>query len=82
MLNVSFEINGRKVNPKDIANVLESAVLEQFAASIKKSVGSMRCPDHDQAPTVLVQGKSLKDLSIKISGCCEDFVEVVKSRIA
>ena len=80
MLNVSFEINGRKVNPKDITNVLEAAVLEQFAASIKKSVGSMRCSNHDQAPTVLVQGNSLKDLSIKISGCCEEFVEEVKSR--
>lgn len=81
MFNVSFEINGRKVNPKNLANVLEAAVLEQFAASIKESVGSMCCPDHNQAPTVLVQGNSLKNLSIKISGCCEHFVESVRSRL-
>jgi hypothetical protein len=80
-LNISFKINGRSVNPKNIANALEAAVLEQFAASIKKSVGSMRCPTHRQSPTILIQGKSLKDLSINISGCCEDFVEEVKSRV-
>ena len=81
MFNVSFEINGRKVNPKNIANALEAAVLEQLAASIKKSVGSMRCPNPNQAPTVLIQGNSLKDLSIKVSGCCEDLIEEARSRI-
>lgn len=81
MFNVSFEINGRKVNPKDITNVLEAAVLEQFAASIKKSVGSLRCTEHNQAPTILIKGKSLKDLAIQVSGCCEELVEEARSRI-
>ncbi len=81
MLNVSFEINGRKVNPKNLSNVLEAAVLEELAVSIKKSVGAMRCPAHNQAPTVLIQGNSLKDLSIKVSGCCESLVEEARSRI-
>lgn len=81
MLNVSFEINGRKVNPKNLSNVLEAAVLEELAVSIKKSVGAMRCPAHKQVPTVLIQGNSLKDLSIKVSGCCESLVEEARSRI-
>ena len=81
MLNVSFEINGRKVNPKNLSNVLEAAVLEELAASIKKSVGAMRCPEHNQAPNILIQGNSLKDLSIKVSGCCENLVEEARSRI-
>jgi hypothetical protein len=81
MFNVSFEINGRKVNPGSIANVLEAAVLEELAASIKKSVGSLRCSEHNQSPSVLIKGKSLKDLSIQVSGCCEDLVEEAKSRL-
>ena len=38
MIDVSFEINGRKVNPNQIGNTIEKAVLQQVADSVKKSL--------------------------------------------
>ena len=52
MIDISFEINGRKVSPRNIGNALEAAVLQSVQESIKKSVGSARCPTHGQAPKI------------------------------
>lgn len=80
MLDLSFEINGRKVNPNKIENALETAVLNKVTESIKKTVGSIRCSEHHQAPKIKVKGKNLNDLSFNVSGCCEGLIAEVKSK--
>lgn len=35
MIDISFEIGGRKVNPNQLDNVLEKGVLQQVAESVK-----------------------------------------------
>lgn len=80
MLNISFEIGGRKIDPKNIASVLEAAVLKQVESSIRSSVGSIRCREHGQQPRILVKGRGLKDLSFDVSGCCESLINDVKSK--
>lgn len=80
MFNISFEINGRKTDPRNIANVLEAAVLKQMESSIRNSVGSLRCRAHGQTPRILVKGNGLKNLSFEVSGCCEALVTEVKSK--
>lgn len=82
MLEISYEINGKKVNPNNIADALEKAVLQQFSESIKKSVGTIRCSEHKQSPKVLLKGKSLDNLSIEVSGCCDDLVKRVSKRFS
>jgi hypothetical protein len=42
MIGVSFEIGGRKVNPKQFGDALEKAVLEEVADGIKKALSSVR----------------------------------------
>jgi len=81
MIDISFELNGKKVNPNNIGNALESAVLESVSDSIKKSVGSLRCNEHNQQAKILVKGKALDNLSFKISGCCDDFINKVSSKV-
>lgn len=81
MFNISFEINGRKTDPNNIANVLEAAVLKQVESSIRSSVGSIRCREHGQYPRFLVKGHSLKNLSFEVSGCCETLINEVKSKL-
>ena len=80
MLDISFEINGRKVNPNNVKDVLESAILSQVAESIKKSVGNLRCAEHGQSPKIKVKGRNLDNLSFNISGCCEDLIEKVRAK--
>ncbi|RYA22432.1 hypothetical protein CRU96_13090 [Malaciobacter halophilus] len=81
MIGISFEINGKKVNPNNIGDALENAMLQQIGESIKKSIGSLRCSEHNQTPKVLVKGKSLDKLSIEVSGCCDDIVKKATDKL-
>lgn len=80
MANICFEINGKKVNPNNIGNALEAAVLENVASQIEQKVGSIRCSEHHQSPKIVGKGKSLNNLSFEVSGCCEDVMNKVKAK--
>ena len=81
MIDISFEINGRKVSPRSMGNALESALLQSMQESITKSVGSARCPDHGQRPKIKVNGRNLDSLSFEVSGCCDQLINTVKKKL-
>ena len=81
MIEISFEINGRKVSPRNIGNAMESAMLRSIQELITKSVGSARCPEHGQKPKIKVKGPKLDSLSFEVSGCCEQLTETVKKKL-
>lgn len=81
MIDISFEINGKKVSPRNVGNALESALLQSVQESITKSVGSARCPVHGQRPKIKVKGRNLDSLSFEVSGCCEQLIETVKKKL-
>ncbi len=81
MIDITYEINGRKVNPNSFGNAIEQAVLGQIADHIKKAVGSVRCPEHHQAPKIKVKGRNLDNLSFEVSGCCEKLIEKVTQKL-
>ncbi|MFX4283973.1 hypothetical protein ACOL3A_05400 [Aliarcobacter butzleri] len=81
MIGISFEINGKKVNPNNIGDALQNAMLQQITESIKKSICSLRCSEHNQTPKVLVKGKSLDKLSIEVSGCCDNIVKKATDKL-
>ncbi len=81
MIDISFEINGRKVSPRNVGNALESAMLESVQDSIAKAVGSARCPEHGQKPKIKVKGHSLDSLTFEVSGCCDSLIEAVKRKL-
>ena len=82
MIDISFEINGRKVNPNNMGDALEAAMLSQVADSIKKSVGSVRCSEHNKAPKIIIKGKNLDNLSFEVSGCCDTLIEQVSKKLS
>lgn len=81
MIDISFEINGRKVSPRNMGNAVESALLQSVQESISKAVGSARCPEHGQKPKIKVKGRKLDSLSFEVSGCCEQMIETVKKKL-
>ncbi len=82
MLDISFEINGRKVRPNNIGDALEAAALTQVSDSIKRSVGAIRCREHHKAPKIVVKGRNLDNLSFEVSGCCDTLIEQVKKKLS
>jgi hypothetical protein len=81
MLDISFEINGRKVNPNNVSDVFERAILQSVRDSVNKSVGSLRCSEHGTAPKITCKGRDLSNLSFEISGCCQKLMDSVKTRL-
>ncbi len=81
MIDISFEINSRKVSPRNIGDALESAMLQSVQESIAKAVGSARCPEHHQSPKIKVKGRNLDSLSFEVSGCCDQLIETVKKKL-
>lgn len=81
MIDISFEINGRKVSPRNAGNAFESAMLQSVQNSISKAVRSARCPEHGLKPRIKVKGRNLESLKFEVSGCCDSLIEAVKRKL-
>ena len=81
MLDVSFKINGRTVNPRSIGDEIEKAVLSEVEDSIKKSLRSVSCPTHHKQPKVIIKGRDFSNLSFEISGYCDELIQKATSKL-
>jgi len=81
MVDISFKINGRRVNPNSLGNALQRAMFESVRKAIIKQVGAIRCPQHGQAAKIVYKGRSFDKLSFEVGGCCEALIEVVKGKL-
>ena len=81
MIDIKFEIGGRRVDPRNTRDALEGAMLSAVQDGLRKKVGSCRCPDHGQAPKLLGKGRSLDKLNFEVTGCCEKVIEEVKRKL-
>jgi len=57
-------------------------LLEEFKEQTARKVRDVRCPDHKQTPRLQFKGASLRDISIKMSGCCEKLIAMANLKIA
>jgi hypothetical protein len=78
---ISFEINGKKVDPNNFGDALEQAVFESAKQSIMKRVGSARCPQHGQQATIVFTGITSDKMNFNVSGCCQGLVDDVKAKL-
>lgn len=77
---ITFEIGGRRVKPENIADVLESAMLEAIAGQIREKIGSIRDPQTGEFPTIVMRGDSIDSLSMHVEGT-PSLIEAVRSRM-
>lgn len=77
---IYFEINGRRVNPRNFEDAMTQAVLHSLEAQIKERVGSVRDPDTGEFPTVVVRGDSLENLQMHVEGSPE-IIALVSERL-
>lgn len=83
MLDINFEINGRKINKDNVKDSLEAAMIKAVSDQIVQAVGEMRCPDHGEAPKILCTGKEFTDISIEVpSSCCGKLLGMVRGKLS
>lgn len=80
MINLTFEVNGQKVDPNRVGDALERAVYQGVRDSLLKQLQGIRDPETGAPPKITVKGRNLKDLKIEASGS-EVVIAEVKRRI-
>ncbi len=80
MIDISFEIGGRKVRPDQMTDALERAIFEQVRNDLVRKVGNIRDPETGTPPKLRVTGRSLSDLQINVEGSPQ-LIEEVKRRL-
>lgn len=81
MIDIKFELGGKRVDPSRLANVLERAVLEEVSHRIIRALSSVRCPEHGGFPRVTVKGRSIDHLSFEIAGCCQAVIDAATAEL-
>lgn len=77
---IKLLLNGRPFNPKTFEEQLIRAAMEAAAAELHEQVSSIRHPATGEFPTVVVEGSSLSDLSLRIEGSPE-LLQLVNERL-
>lgn len=81
MIDIHFEIGGRRVNPRNTRDALEAAMFSAVENGIRKKLGACRCPEHGKVPKLTAKGRSLETVKFEISGCCEEIIGEVKRKL-
>lgn len=81
MIEISFEINGKKIDPDDIPEGVQRSVLMKIKELLEEDLGELRCPEHGSAPSVICKGDSLNNLNFRVWACCENFANYAASQI-
>jgi len=68
MIDIEFEIAGRKVRPGQMKNPMGKAIFKQVRDKMARKIGNIRDPKTGQAPKVICKGSSLSDLSFEVIG--------------
>jgi hypothetical protein len=70
-----------KLECKFDAKDLEKAIMQTAAESITEKVRSIRCPEHGQHAKIVARGRSSKNLTFDVSGCCEKLISEVQAKL-
>jgi hypothetical protein len=77
-MDLGMVFDGRAGDP----NKVDEATRKKIAAFIKERVGDFRCPDYDKAPTIVVRGDNLENISVEITGYCTKMIQMTKEKLA
>jgi hypothetical protein len=75
LADIRFEVGGRSVSPDRFSDEIEKAIYSQVRDNIAKALRGVRCPEHGETPKVVVKGRSMKDLSWEVHGCCQALID-------
>ncbi len=77
-MEIGMIFDGRAGDP----NVVDEATRKKIAEYLERTVGDLRCPDHDKAPTIVCTGDNLENMSFDVKGCSQKFVFLVKEKLS
>ena len=84
-MGLEWTVNGRNVSLQEFEEELQHSMaesaLKQAQVLFADKARYLRCPVHRMRPTVRVEGRQLRNVSLRIRGCCKEFVQQVKEQL-
>lgn len=81
MVDISFEIKGKIIEPDGMKDVLDILFLEHLREKIQNCLEPVRCEKHGHEPCVKVKGQDVDNLTFEVSGCCKDIIREAQEKI-
>lgn len=81
-MNIKLKIDGRDASPDRLGSAVEDAVLAKIKEQLTQKLSGLRCPEHNQVPTLEFGGNSLSDLKLQIRSCCQSMREEAQRRLS
>lgn len=67
----NFKINGHEVSGGKIGGAVEDEVFRKVKEQMAAKMEGIRCPEHDRAPQLEIEGDGLSTMKIRLKTCCE-----------
>lgn len=80
MIDISFEINGRRVDLRQMRNAIEGAVLQSVKEKITSKIGNIRYSKTGLSPRIKVKGSSINNLLSEVEGS-EEVIKLFRERL-
>ena len=81
MIDISFEVAGRKVDPESMNPGLPRSILNQIRDALDEQVGEINCAEHRSAPRIVCSGPNVVELSMRLCGCCDGILNDLEKRL-
>ena len=75
MIEITHEVNGKRMAPHNMADALTKAMVESAAKQIRQRLSHLACPEHHRRARVTLSSRSAKGLEFSVKGCCEKLIE-------
>lgn len=81
-VQVFVQVDGRRVPPTQLADVLETAAWKALEEGAKNLLGNVSCAVHDTPSVVVIEGDRTDKLTFRTERmCCEALAKDVVSRL-
>ncbi len=70
----AFEIGGREIDPAQVEDQEEAALLQDIVESVVDKTELLQCSEHGEPPRFLCSGENINELSLEVFGCCESLI--------
>ncbi len=77
----AFQINGKNIDPTSLDDKRASETLNQIVESVIDRTGELICQTHGEPPRFVFVGPDIDNLTMEVSGCCEELINEVKLRL-
>jgi hypothetical protein len=76
MINVKWELDGSAVDETSARTAVQR--IQNYT---QQALAGIECPVHHEPPWLVIQGSTLKNLTVSIGSCCADLKARAEERI-